>query len=55
MFRDSTDTSNVLCDLEAEGMQQLIYQLNSRREGTLDIDDTLPYRYAWSCSVTTVL
>ncbi|MEE2786542.1 MAG: YHYH protein [Myxococcota bacterium] len=45
-------TDGVLCDLEGNGMQRLVYDQNRRRGEPIPIDVMLPYRFAWNCADT---
>lgn len=45
------DTSGVYCDFGDEGDQRLVYSLFDPRTGARsDVDETLTYSYAWSCT-----
>lgn len=44
----------MLCALEGSGNQQLVYLKSNRKTGVdTPIDESLPYRYSWSCTETT--
>ncbi|MBO85871.1 MAG: hypothetical protein CL927_10980 [Deltaproteobacteria bacterium] len=48
------DTHDVLCSLSDSGNQRLTYTLADPRSGARsEIDETLPYTFAWSCSDST--
>ena len=43
-------TAGVACAVQGEGTQQLVYSLVNPRQGTRQaVDESLPFRYAWSC------
>lgn len=45
-------TASVLCDVDVEGLQELIYENSRPRGESTPIEVVLPFRYAWSCSDT---
>ena len=42
--------TQVFYELQADGMQRLVYEQGRPGQNLSTIDVTLPYRYAWSCS-----
>lgn len=45
----TASTADVYCDLSKSGDQRLVYTLSSRMGAGTPVDETLAYRYAWSC------
>ncbi|MGK0362408.1 MAG: hypothetical protein ACI9U2_004729, partial [Bradymonadia bacterium] len=46
-------TAGVRCDFEGDGMQRLVYEkFDPRNADTAEIDETLAFNFAWSCSDT---
>lgn len=45
-------TEGVACDMRGEGTQRLVYRVGRPGVQLRDVDETLPFRYAWSCDAT---